>query len=135
MLFGRHLSKFVRSGLWDTLSVAVNGSPSIHDELSHEVVGETDWNISRLRLSTGSHEEEESSYYATQTGVEGKWKVDLYTFRRAEQPVRSPSRSPTKTLHRKKGRSGLDQRVRWPRSLRLTPSVLNFGGGDLCWTA
>ena len=32
-------------------------------------------------MSTGSHEEEEGPYYATQTGVEGKPKVDLYAIR------------------------------------------------------
>ena len=85
MLFGRHLPKFVKSGLWETMSVAVacrhRLHKSIQDELSHKVVGETDWNISRLWLSTGSDKEEEGSHYATQTGLEGKWKVDLYTFR------------------------------------------------------
>ena len=54
MLFGRHLPKFVKSGLRDTMSVAVacrlGLHKSIHDEPSHEVVVETDWNISRLWL-------------------------------------------------------------------------------------
>ena len=54
---------------------------SIQDGQSHEEVSESDWNISCVWLSDGSYEEERGSYYATQTGVEGKWKIDLYTFR------------------------------------------------------
>ena len=85
MLFGRHIPLFVKSDLWDTMSVRVACRLGLHkstqDGRSHEVVSKSDWNISRIWLSDESYEEERRSYCATQTGVAGLWKIDLYTFR------------------------------------------------------
>ena len=85
MLFGRHVPLFINSGLWDSISVRVACRLGLHKSIqngrSPEEVSESDWNISRVWLSDGSYEEEHRSYYATQTGVEGKWKIDLFIFR------------------------------------------------------
>ena len=85
MIFGRHIPLFVKSGLWDTMSMRVACRPGLHkstqDGRSHEDVSDSDLSISRIWLSDGSYEEECRSYYATQTGVDGKWKIDLHTFR------------------------------------------------------
>ena len=85
MVFRRHVPFFVQSGIWNSNSVLVACRLGLHksikDGRSHEEVSESDWNISRVWLSDGSYEEERGSFYANQTGVEGNWKIDLYTFR------------------------------------------------------
>ena len=130
VLFGGHVPLFVKSGLWDTMSVAVacrlGLRKSTENERSHELVCSSDWNISRIWFSDGSRHEEKGAYYATETGAERKGRINLYTFRSTratlqESGVEWYNEVADKAEFLWSGREGKVANIS-----KLTPSIRNF---------
>lgn len=83
-LYGMNVAGSVKAGWWDTISVEEACRMGIHksaiDQKSRGEIVEGDWNIGFIWLSVGEAGEDRGYHYATQTGAEGKWKIELYNF-------------------------------------------------------